>query len=380
MKFYKISLLISVLMLTSSVTSFPIPSNNKASALEEAEQSYDEGEDHDHEDEDGLRMKRFPSARMMFDVPDPDDLYEDNLFTPEKRALNSKKSVSEESDDEEDEKEDDLLKRNPSARMMFDVPDPDDLYEDNPFTPEKRALNSKKSVSEESDDDEEDLLKRNPSARMMFDVPDPDDLYEDNPFTPEKRALNSKKSVSKESDDDEEDEEEDDLLKRNPSARMMFDVPDPDDLYEDNPFTPEKRALNSKKSVSKESDDDEEDEEEDDLLKRNPSARMMFDVPDPDDLYEDNPFTPEKRALNSKKSVSEESDEDEEDDLLKRNPSARMMFDVPDPDDLYEDNPFSAKKRDRILGGNIKLSNIGQNHVMENVDFQDINEENDNDE
>jgi len=126
-------------MLTSSVTSFPIPSNNKASALEEAEQSYDEGEDHDHEDEDGLRMKRFPSARMMFDVPDPDDLYEDNLFTPEKRALNSKKSVSEESDDEEDEKEDDLLKRNPSARMMFDVPDPDDLYEDNPFTPEKRG-------------------------------------------------------------------------------------------------------------------------------------------------------------------------------------------------------------------------------------------------
>jgi len=82
----------------------------------------------------------------------------------------------------------------------------------------------------------------------------------------------------------------------------------------------------------------------------------------------------------SKTKDDHKDDEDEEDDLLKRNPSARMMFDVPDPDDLYEDNPFSAKKRDRILGGNIKLSNIGQNHVMENVDFQDINEENDNDE
>jgi len=28
-----------------------------------------------------------------------------------------------------------------------------------------------------------------------------------------------------------------------------------------------------------------------------------------------------------------------------------MTFDVPDPEELYEDNPFSAKKRGKVLKG-----------------------------
>jgi len=79
--------------------------------------------------------------------------------------------------------------------------------------------------------------------------------------------------------------------------------------------------------------------------------------------------------------VEQNDDDDDEDEnvenLLKRYPSARMTFDVPDPEELYEDNPFATKKRGRVLGGH--LSNIGQNYVMENVHFQDINEESDDD-
>jgi len=76
MKFNKIHLLISVLMLTLTVNSFPVTFNPNHES--EVEQSSDEEEEN--------LMKRFPSARMTFDVPDPEELYEDNPFAVKKRG------------------------------------------------------------------------------------------------------------------------------------------------------------------------------------------------------------------------------------------------------------------------------------------------------